>query len=158
MTDPNNSAKSGFAKFHGRYSVGSGLLLAVLLPAVLLLVVSLYLRLSNQPVDPTVNWGTDKRVVQVNIVNASGISGVARGAMDYLRHRGFDVVEISTLEDSLELSRVFDRVGSREGALKVASVMGLHDSLVLTNIDTLLYLDATLEIGLDYKSLKPFRD
>lgn len=95
--------------------------------------------------------------VQINIVNATGIQGLAKKAMNYFRDRGFDVVEIST-SDSLErYSYVIDHLSDTISARNVAYALGLSDSAVRHDYDSNLYLRASVVLGKNYQSLKPFK-
>jgi len=77
--------------------------------------------------------------------------------MDYLRHRGFDVVEISNSTDSRTTTEVIDRVGDSVMIHQVAYAIGINNRHIITDIDSNLYLHCTVLIGSDYNSLKPFK-
>ncbi|MFM7544553.1 MAG: LytR C-terminal domain-containing protein [Ignavibacteria bacterium] len=95
--------------------------------------------------------------IQINIINATGMQGLAKKAMNYFRDRGFDVVEIST-SDSLErTSYVIDHLSDTISARNVAFALGLTDSSVRHDYDTNLYLRASVVLGKNYHTLKPFK-
>lgn len=95
--------------------------------------------------------------IQINIVNATGIQGLAKKATNYFRDRGFDVVEIST-SDSLERnSYVIDHLSDTISARNVAYALGLSDSAVRHDYDSNLYLRASVVLGKNYQTLKPFK-
>ncbi|MBM4151744.1 MAG: LytR family transcriptional regulator [Ignavibacteria bacterium] len=95
--------------------------------------------------------------IQINIINATGMQGLAKKAMNYFRDRGFDVVEIST-SDSLErTSYVIDHLSDTISARSVAFALGLTDSSVRHDYDTNLYLRASVVLGKNYHTLKPFK-
>lgn len=95
--------------------------------------------------------------IQINIINATGMQGLAKKAMNYFRDRGFDVVEIST-SDSLErTSYVIDHLSDTISARNVAFALGLTDSAVRHDYDTNLYLRASVVLGKNYHTLKPFK-
>lgn len=116
----------------------------------------------SPPVDATIEQ-TDLLVregeqIQVNVLNGCGKDGIAHRTMDYLRARGFDVVEITNYERfNVEHSFVVDRVGDSLSARKVAYALGIADSLLVTDIDSTLYLRGSVVLGEDYATLKPFR-
>lgn len=118
--------------------------------------------LLSPPIDATIER-TDLLVrqgeqIQVNVLNGCGEDGVARQTMDYLRARGFDVVEITNYERfGVEHSFVIDRVGDTLSAQKVAYALGIADSLLVTDIDSTLYLRGSVVLGRDYNILKPFQ-
>jgi hypothetical protein len=118
-------------------------------------------RLMKPPVDAVVEDEsvrlTPGEVIQINVLNASGETGIARRVMDFMRARGFDVVEIDNFKSTEGSSFVIDRIGDRSSARKVSYAMGVADSLIRTEIDSALYLRASVVIGKDFKRLKPFR-
>ena len=92
----------------------------------------------NQPV-------VDGRVT-VEVLNAGGVSGVAREATAALRSAGFDVVFFGNASsfDQVE-SVVVDRIGDPNPALSVASVLGIRN--VRSEPDSNLYLDISVLLG-----------
>ena len=96
--------------------------------------------------------------IQVEVLNAAGVDGLAGRATDYLRRRGFDVVEIGNAE-ARDTTTVLVRSGTALDARHVAQALGLGDSRVVTGGPTTDYtLDVTLFVGADYPSLSPFDD
>jgi hypothetical protein len=96
--------------------------------------------------------------IQINVLNGCGDQGVARRAMNYLRAYGFDVVEIDNYSRfSVQRSFVIDCVGDSISAAKTAKALGIADSLCILRIDSTLYVRASVVIGGDYRSLKPFQ-
>ena len=92
----------------------------------------------NQPV-------VDGRVT-VEVLNAGGVSGVAREATAVLRSAGFDVVSFGNASsfDQVE-SVVVDRIGDPISALSVASVLEIRN--VRSEPDSNLYLDISVLLG-----------
>lgn len=95
--------------------------------------------------------------IQVNVVNSSGAQRVARRTMDFLRARGFDVVEIGNAGEPVAMSTVIDRVNDSLSARKVAFALGIADSCVRRDENRKLFLDVTVVLGQDYESLKPWK-
>lgn len=95
--------------------------------------------------------------IQINIINATGIQGLAKSAMNYCRDRGFDVVEISTSDSLFQHSYVIDHLSDTMSAKNVAYAMGIPDSCIRHDYDTTLYLRSSVIIGKNYMSLKPFQ-
>lgn len=96
--------------------------------------------------------------IQLNIANGSGMQGVARTTMDYLRSAGFDVVEIDNYKSfDIEKSFVIDRVGDSISTRSVARALGIADSLYVRNIDSTLYVRCTVVLGKDCTQLRAFR-
>ncbi len=136
--------------------------IVVLLAIVVLMAYFLVNRfILSPPIDATIER-TDLLVhegeqIQVNVLNGCGQDGIARRTMDYLRARGFDVVEITNF-DRLDVDRSFviDRVGDTLSAAKAAYALGIPDSLVTSDIDSTLYLRCSIVLGKDYAVLRPF--
>jgi hypothetical protein len=97
------------------------------------------------------------QIIQVEVRNGCGVDRLATEATQFLRDRGFDVVEVgnySTFEQQRSL--VIDRIGDLESARKVAEALGLPADRVRQDIDKRLYLDASVVIGHDYEEMRPF--
>ena len=112
-------------------------------------------------VDPTVARpemavGADEHI-QVNVLNACGVDGLAKEVTEFLRARKFDVPEYGNADESEPKSLVYDRVGDSLSALKVAYALGIPPERVQTKVDSSLYVRATVIIGADYKMLRPMR-
>jgi len=115
----------------------------------------------NPPVDSLLPHNQRRTVseqyIQLNILNGTNNKGIARQAMNYLRDRGFDVVEINNYESFVKKSFILDLVNDSLSAHNVAFAVGIGDSMILKRIDSSLYLRVSLIIGQDYLQLKPFR-
>lgn len=120
--------------------------------------VSLVWRFVNPPVSPLTNEDDPRSVIQVEIVNASGRPGAGRRTMEFLRLRGFDVVEIGSDTARPKRSVVIDRVGDRTSARKVAASLGIADSLITTDLDSMRFLQSSVIIGSDIDKLEPFTE
>ena len=98
----------------------------------------------------------DGEKIQLTILNACGISGLAAEARDYLRNRGYDVVEIGNYPEVINNSIICDRTGNNDSANKIAFAMGIPDSLIVSDTDSTLFISASIIIGEDFHTLKPF--
>lgn len=95
--------------------------------------------------------------IRVEVLNASGIPGLARGATARLRDAGFDVVFFGNGRGfAPDSSLVLDRVGRRELAEEIARRLDIPR--VLSQPDTTLYLDVTVVLGKDYPNPPPPRE
>ncbi|HYW08137.1 MAG TPA: LytR C-terminal domain-containing protein [Longimicrobium sp.] len=89
------------------------------------------------------------RRIRVQVLNASGRSGLAREATRVLRDGGFDVVEFGNGSNfPPDSSVVLDRVGNVEQARRVADALGIRR--VTARSDANLYLDVTVVLGRDW--------
>lgn len=138
--------------------VWAWVLISVLGVVVVAFIGSLIWRFANPPVSALVNEDDPRSTIQVEVVNASGRQGAGRHTLEFLRERGFDVVEISTSIDRPRKSTIIDRMGDKVSAHKVAASMGIPDSLITTEIDSLRFLRATIVLGADVDNLEPFHD
>ncbi len=138
----------------------------MLLSAVGLIVIGMLSSFVNRmfiapPVDPNIDSSitknTHEEVIQVNVLNACGKKGLAAKAKEFLRSRGFDVVEIGNFEQPMPKSVIIDRLGDINSAKKVAYALGIQDTLIQKQVDSTLYLRSTIVIGDDFAILKPFK-
>ncbi len=95
--------------------------------------------------------------IQLQILNATPVQGLASNATDYLRQRGFDVVMNDNAPEKSEVSSVICLRGDTAAAAQLAYAVGIERKHVVTQIDSSLMLDCTLILGSDYSSLKAFR-
>lgn len=96
-------------------------------------------------------------IIQVEVRNGCGVDGLAGTMTMYLRRHGFDVVEVGNYTSFDEPhSLVIDRVGDPEAARKVARALGIDEARVVQEVRPDLFVDASVVIGEDYATLKPF--
>jgi len=137
------------------------LALTVLIGALALLVLFLTYSLVDRhllrpPVDTGRQGASDGGVIQIDVLNGCGASGAATSVRDYLRARGFDVVEMRNYKSfDVEHSLVVDRTGSASNAEKVAYALGIDRSRIIQQINTDYFVDVSVVVGRDYRSLKP---
>lgn len=93
-------------------------------------------------------------VIQLEVLNGCGITGIATRFTDQLREYGFDVVETGNYDHfDVSNSIVISRSGKMENAYRVADALGISRQQVLREQAAEFYLDVTLIIGSDYESL-----
>lgn len=93
-------------------------------------------------------------VIQLEVLNGCGITGIATRFTDKLREYGFDVVETGNF-DHFNVSETFvvSRNGQMENAYRVANALGIAEEQVLMEQSPDFYLDVTLIIGSDFETL-----
>jgi hypothetical protein len=92
--------------------------------------------------------------IRVEVLNASGVAGLARRGTERLRSRGFDVVYYGNASGfAPESSLVIDRTGKMAAADSVAGALGLRS--VRVDPDSTLYLDVTVVLGKDWDRSQP---
>ena len=97
--------------------------------------------------------------LQIDVQNGCGVSGIADKFTEYLRSKGFDVVEMGnfTTQD-IKTTMVIDRAGSMKNAKRVALALGISEKFVIQQMNKNYFLDATVVIGKDYEELLPFKN
>lgn len=94
-------------------------------------------------------------IIQLEVLNGCGVPGLANDFTSALRKNGFDVVETGNfknfdMQNTVVIARTFDS----ENAKRVAEALGIDPQNVFVEASEDFYLDATVVIGSDYKSLK----
>ena len=123
---------------------------------VIFLTFSLFNRLSSNSSEENSkeNVKTASPVIQVEVLNGCGASGVAEKFTDYLRKEKFDVVQIGNyISFDIDQSLVIDRTGNRANAEKVAAALGIERKNVIMQKNDDSFLDVSVVIGKDYKKL-----
>jgi len=105
-----------------------------------------------EPVIPVV-----QKVVKVEVLNGCGAAGLAKKFTDYLRLKGFDVVNVGNAENfDFPETIVVDRMGDIASAWQIARAIGVNN--VIQQKDEDLMVDVTLILGRDFNQLMPLRD
>ena len=87
--------------------------------------------------------------VRVEVLNASGVPGLAAKGRTVLRDRGFDVVYVGNARGfAPDTSMVLDRVGRMEVARSVADQMEIPR--VYARPDSNVFVDVTVVLGKDW--------
>jgi flagellar biosynthesis/type III secretory pathway M-ring protein FliF/YscJ len=128
------------------------LLLGIL---VIFLTFSLVNRLTSRSSEQTDNGKeAASSVIQVEVLNGCGVTGVAEKFTDYLRKEKFDVVQMGNyISFDIDKSLVIDRTGNMANAEKVAAALGIDKKNVIMQKNDDSFLDVSVVIGKDYKKL-----
>lgn len=98
-------------------------------------------------------------IIQVEIRNGCGVSGLAESMRTFLRQEGFDVVEVGNHSSFNQAKTiVVDRVGNLEAAHLIAASLGVPEDRVQQELRQDYFLDTSIIIGQDYATLVPFAD
>jgi hypothetical protein len=94
-----------------------------------------------------------QQLIQVEILNGCGVSGVGDILTDALRSKGIDVVKTGNYR-SFDIDKTFivDRMGKMETAYSVADSLNIDRKFVISEINKNYFLDLTIVIGKDYKN------
>lgn len=86
--------------------------------------------------------------VRVQVLNATTTRGLGRRATQFLRDRGFDVVDVGTTAPGRDSTLVLARSGHPEWASLITGALGV--GRVESRPDSSRYLDATVILGRDW--------
>ncbi len=96
----------------------------------------------------------NSRIIQVEVLNGCGRSGIADIFTEFLRKHHFDVVHQGNyISFDVDNSMVIDRTGNKKNAEKVAGVLGIDKKHIITQINNDYFLDVSVIIGKDYNKL-----
>jgi uncharacterized membrane protein len=125
---------------------------------IVFLAYSIFLKIKNKE-EADKELANKKRaapIVQLEVLNGCGISGVAEKFTDYLRNHDFDVVQTGNyISFDVDKTMVIDRTGNKANAVKVADALGIDHKNIIQQINSDYILDVSLIIGKDFKQLKP---
>ncbi len=95
--------------------------------------------------------------LQINVLNGCGINGVGTTMTKYSRKLGYDVVEMGNYKTfDVEQSMIIDRSGKMNDARELALSLGINSKNVIQQFSNDQMVSASIVIGKDYKSLKPW--
>lgn len=93
-------------------------------------------------------------VIQLEVLNGCGVAGVASKFTATLRENGFDVVETGNFENyNMQKTTIISRTSDISNAKRIAKALGIDPSQIVVEASENYYLDATIVIGDDYKTL-----
>lgn len=146
MAEKNNSSAFALNAVIGFLS----LLLCLLLVGLFARVV--YPRIQSQRTGANSELISD--VIQLEVLNGCGVAGVASEFTSALRKNGFDVVETGNFEHyNMQKTTIISRTFDKKNAKRVAEALGIDPAQIVIEASENYYLDATVVIGADYKSL-----
>lgn len=95
-------------------------------------------------------------IIQAEIQNGCGVSGVADRFTDYLRKNEIDVVSAGNyISFEIDETMVIDRIGNFANAEKIADILGVGKKNVIQQLNDDYFLDVSVIIGKDYFKLNP---
>jgi hypothetical protein len=135
-------------------------LIFILTVLILYMGYSLFLKINGvkKPINKALLTEQPSDIIQAEVLNGCGISGLAERFTDYLREHGIDVVSMDNYNSyNLPETVVIDRSGNKANARKVAKILGVKNKNVIQEIDPNSLLDVSVIIGRDYLNLKPIK-
>ncbi|MCX6139182.1 MAG: LytR C-terminal domain-containing protein [Ignavibacteriales bacterium] len=98
--------------------------------------------------------GRQSLVVQIDVLNGSGVSGVAQKMTSFARSMGYDVVEMRNYKTpDVKETLVIDRCGNMEMAKRIAADIGVKERNILQQLNPDYFVTASIVVGKDYKDL-----
>lgn len=93
-------------------------------------------------------------IIQLEVLNGCGVPGLADRFTSVLRKNGFDVVETGNFKNfDMTQTVVIARTTNTQNARRIAEALGINPKNIFVEASQDYYLDATVVIGSDYKSL-----
>lgn len=121
---------------------------------------SIFIKLSNNQ-SKFEDRATDQiasDIIQVEVLNGCGVSGIAERFTDFLRTNNLDVVKSGNyISDDVSESLIIDRSGNMANAFKTAKTLGIKSENVIQQLNKDYFLDVSIVIGRDYFNLAPFK-
>ena len=112
----------------------------------------IYPRIQNQRAEAQPNLIGE--IIQLEVLNGCGVSGLASQFTSALRKNGFDVVETGNFDHfDMQKTIIISRTYNTDNAKRVAEAIGIDEKNILVEASDDFYLDATIVIGSDYQSL-----
>lgn len=105
-----------------------------------------------------------EKMIQIEVLNGCGKSGIAKIFEAYLRQEGFDVVNtenyriLGKINWNVLHSKVIDQIGNIEFAEDVAHSLGIDEKYVSSNDNPSPICDVTVVIGKDFSKIKGFEE
>jgi hypothetical protein len=95
------------------------------------------------------------RVIQLDVLNGCGVKGIGIKFTNYLRTRGFDVVEMKNYKTfHVPHTLVVDRIGNLQTAKQVAKALGVSEKNVIQQLNPDYYVEVSVIIGKDFADFK----
>ncbi len=133
----------------------------VLIVVVIYLSYSIYVKVKLDAGEEIVqknNTEVPSEIIQIEVLNGCGVAGLADRFTDYLRDKGFDVVNKGNyIQFDIDKTIIIDRLGNHANAREVAKSLGVNTSSVITQINEDYFLDVSVILGADYYKLTPLK-
>ncbi len=94
---------------------------------------------------------------QIDVQNGCGVEDVAFQIVQYLRVKGFDVIDYGNYGTTVKESFIIDHIGKPDTARLIAKALGIDEGKIVVS-KSKHYNEFTVVIGMDYIMLKPFKN
>ena len=91
-------------------------------------------------------------VIQIDVLNGCGVSGVGQKITDHLRKNNYDVVASSNYKNYLvNESFIIDRIGDEESSKRLANAMNIDESKIIREINPSYFVSFSIVVGKNFK-------
>jgi len=121
---------------------------------------SIFIKLHGTDKPEIINETKEKpaEIIQAEVLNGCGVSGLADRFTDFLRNRNVDVVNSGNyFSFDVKETLVIDRIGNKANAYKIAELLGVKKKNVIQQLNEEYFLDVSVVIGKDYFNLNPVK-
>lgn len=135
-------------------------LLFLLLTIIIYLSYSLFIKFNNNEENETERRTsrTPAEIIQAEVLNGCGVSGVADRFTDFLRDNNVDIVKTGNyIQFDIEETLVIDRIGNKANAVFIAELLGIDRKSATTIKNNDYFVDVTVIIGRDYFKQTPIK-
>lgn len=94
------------------------------------------------------------RKIKIEILNGCGVQDLARVTTDYLREKGFDVINYANAAEEQKKTVVIDRLSPEEKWAKIVA-SALDIDLTSAIVDSSLCVHVLVLLGKDYEEIMP---
>lgn len=137
------------------------IIIFVLFVVIIYLSYSIFIKLkldTGEEIVQNNNTKVPAEIIQLEVLNGCGVSGLADRFTDYLRRNGFDVVNKGNyIQFDIENTMVIDRIGNIANAKEIAKSLGVDRKNIFTQINDDYFLDVSVIVGADYYNLTPLK-
>jgi hypothetical protein len=136
------------------------ILVFLLLTVIIYLSYSLFVKLNSNEITEIElrDYGKHSEIIQVEVLNGCGVSGIADLFTDYLRENDVDVVKTGNyIQFDIDETIVIDRIGNKANSNYVAELLNVRQANSITQINNDYFVDVTLIIGRDYFKQTPIK-
>jgi hypothetical protein len=151
MAETNSKKETDTNELYLNAAIGFLSVLLILLIAALFTRI-IYPRIFNERVE--LQSELISEIIQIEVLNGCGVSGIANAYTGLLRSNGFDVVETGNFETfDLQETIIISRSGVMDNAYRVANALGVSEQNVIQESSPDFYLDVSVIIGHDFEKL-----
>ena len=136
------------------------ILIFLLLTVIIYLSYSLFVKLNSNEITEIElrDYGKHAEIIQVEVLNGCGVSGIADRFTDFLRENGVDVVYTGNyIQFDIDETIVIDRIGNKANSNFVAELLNVRQGNSITQINNDYFVDVTIIIGRDYFKQTPIK-